>query len=257
MKVTVHQPNFLPYMGFFEKILASDVFVVYDTAQFSRDGFQHRNSILLNGTKVLCSLTVGTATAWHLPIKDVPICDDRKTRAIWKTICQAYQKAPYFALYRDAFESLFHSHPENLCDFSLQIIQLVLDCLGWTGRLVRASTLPLNPQLRKSEALLEIVQAVGGTVYLSGSSGASYLNEQLFTDAGIDVVYQSFHARPYPQRGVSAFVPNLPILDFLFNAPVESLQFEYKFHRKEDLGVRAPAEVAVGRGLLTEELEEA
>lgn len=257
MKVTVHQPNFLPYLGFFEKILASDVFVVYDTAQFSRDGFQHRNSILLNGTKVLCSLTVGTATAWHRPIKDVPICDDRKTRAIWKTICQAYQKTPSFALYRDALESLFQSHPTNLCDFSLQIIHLILDRLGWTGRLVRASTLSLNPQLRKSEALLEIVQAVGGTVYLSGSSGASYLNEQLFRDAGIDVLYQSFRARPYPQRGASTFVPNLPAIDFLFNAPIESLQFEYKFHRKEDLGIRAAAHVPIGDSLLTEEVEEA
>jgi hypothetical protein len=256
MKVTVHQPNFLPYLGFFEKILASDVFVVYDTAQFSRDGFQQRNSILLNGTKVLCSLSVGTADAWHLPLKDVPIKDDRKTRAIWATLCQAYQKAPYFQLYRPRFEPLFLGHPTNLCDFSLQIIEVVLQILGWTGRIVRTSTLNLDLTKRKSEALLEIVQAVGGTVYLSGSSGKSYLNEQIFRDAGVEVLYQAFHPHPYPQRS-EAFVPNLPILDFLFNAPVSSLQFEYKFHRKEDLGVGASTEVSIGRGLLTEEVEEA
>lgn len=256
MKVTVHQPNFLPYLGFFEKILASDVFVVYDTAQFSRDGFQQRNSILLNGTKVLCSLSVGTAEAWHLPIKDVPIKDDRKTRAIWTTICQAYQKAPYFARYRSHFEPLFLGHPTNLCDFSLQIIEVVLQILGWTGRIVRASTLGLDPTKRKSEALLEIVQAVGGTVYISGSSGKSYLNEQIFRDAGIEVLYQAFHAHPYPQRS-AVFVPHLPVLDFLFNAPIETLQFEYKFHRKEDLGVGGPAEVAVRSSFLTEEVEKA
>jgi hypothetical protein len=92
--------------------------------------------------------------------------------------------------------------------------------------------------------LLEIVQAVGGTVYVSGSSGRSYLEEDMFADAGIEVVYQTFRAQTYPQSGTE-FVPNLAFLDFLFNACPEDLQFQYKFDRKERLCVNASAQVPV------------
>jgi len=240
MKVTIHQPNFLPYLGFFEKILYSDVFVIYDTAQFSRDGFQQRNFIKLGDGKHLCCLQVGS-DAWHHPIKDVAIKNDIVTQKMWKTISLAYRKAPYFHLYREELEALFLSHPTNLSDFSTAIIRYVLEKLHWTGTIVRTSELPmLDPSLRKTDALLQIVQAVGGSVYVSGSSGKNYLEEHKFTAAGIEVVYQAFRATPYPQLG-SEFIPNLAVLDWLFNAPIDSLQFQYKFDRREALGQAAPA----------------
>lgn len=234
MKVTVHQPNFLPYIGFFEKILYSDVFVVYDTAQFSRDGFQQRNYIKFDNGKVLCTLSVGTASAWHLPIQDVPIKDNIKTQKIWKTIALAYKKAPFFKEYATDLEAIFASNPTNLCDFNMKIIEYILHKLKWRGKIVYASSLGLDATKRKTDALVDIVQAVGGTVYVSGSSGKNYLEEEAFKRLGIDVVYQSFTATPYPQLG-DTFIPNLPILDYMFNARLEDLQLHYTFNRKECL----------------------
>ena len=232
MKVTIHQPNFLPYLGFFEKILYSDVFVIYDTAQFSRDGFQQRNYIKIGNSKYLCCLQVGS-DAWRHPINDVTIKNDNVTQKIWKTIALAYKKAPFFHLYRDELETIFMSHPTNLSDFSIVLILYVLEKLHWTGKIIRTSELPtLDTSLRKTDALLHIVQAVGGTVYVSGSSGKNYLEEHKFTDVGIDVVYQSFHPAIYPQQGTD-FIPNLAVFDRLFNASIDSLEFQYKFDRIE------------------------
>lgn len=239
MKVTIHQPNFLPYLGFFEKILYSDVFVVYDTAQFSRDGFQQRNYIKLRQDKYLCTLSVGTASAWHLPIMHVPIVDNRKTQSLWKTIALAYGKAPYFARYKSDLEQIFLSNPTRLSELSMRLIEFFLAKLNWKGTIVYASSLDLDPAKRKTEALLEIVQRVGGTVYVSGSSGKNYLEEDMFRDAGIEVVYQSYTPLVYPQHG-SEFFPGLAFLDYLFNAPLEDLHFKYKFDRKERLCTEAP-----------------
>ena len=240
MKVTIHQPNFLPYLGFFEKILYSDVFVVYDTAQFSRDGFQQRNYIKLRDEKYLCTLSVGTPSAWHMSIKDVPIIDNRKTQNIWKTIALAYRKAPFFSRYQAEIESLFMANPTSLSALSMQIIEFFLQKLNWKGKIVYASTLGLDPAKRKTDALLEIVQRVSGTMYISGSSGKSYLEEDKFREAGIDVVYQSYTPLVYHQLG-EEFIPGLAFLDYLFNAPLEDLKFNYKFNRKERLCEGAPA----------------
>jgi len=255
MKVTIHQPNFLPYLGFFEKILYSDVFVVYDTAQFSRDGFQQRNYIKLRDEKHLCTLAVGTASAWHLPIMSVPLIDNRKTQNLWKTITLAYRKTPYFDVYRNDIESFFFSNPTTLSGLSMQLIEYFLQKLNWKGKIVYASSIGLDPMKRKTDALLEIVQKVGGTVYVSGSSGKSYLEEDKFRDAGIDVVYQSYTPLVYPQMG-DRFIPGLAFLDYLFNAPLEDLQFKYKFDRKERLCVMTTAEEPVAPSLVSEKGEE-
>lgn len=239
MKVTIHQPNFLPYLGFFEKILYSDIFVIYDTTQFSRDGFQQRNYIKLNNVKHLCTIPVG-ASAWHLSIKDVAILETHQIKKIWKTIKNAYLKAPYFKKYQHELEMIFSSNPKNLTDFNILLIQFFLEKLNWKGKIIRSSELNLDTTKRKTDALLEIVQQVGGTTYISGSSGKSYLEEEKFTEAGIDVVYQSFKAFEYNQLG-DTFIPNLGFIDYLFNMPLDSLQFQYIFNRKESLCVQTPA----------------
>lgn len=236
MKVTIHQPNFLPYLGLFEKVLYSDVFVIYDTTQFSRDGFQQRNYIKIGNDKHLCSLSVGTSSSWHLAIKDVPIIDNLKTKKMWKTIQTSYSRSPYFKLYEKELEAIFNSEPKTLSDFSIQLIQYFLDKLNWKGRILRSSELTLDTTKRKTDALLEIVQAVGGTVYVSGSSGKNYLEEEKFTQAGIEVVYQSFKPIVYSQRG-SDFIPNLAFIDYLFNMPLDELRFNYVFNRKECFSV--------------------
>lgn len=235
MKVTIHQPNFLPYLGFFEKILYSDIFVIYDTTQFSRDGFQQRNYIKLNNMKYLCTIPVGSS-AWHLSIKDVPILESVQIKKIWKTITNAYLKTPYFQKYKSELETIFLSNPKNLTEFNILLIRFFLEKLNWKGKIIRSSELNIDTTKRKTDALLEIVQKVGGTTYISGSSGKSYLEEEKFTEVGIDVVYQSFKAFEYKQLG-DTFIPNLGFIDYLCNMPIESLQFDYIFNRKEGLRI--------------------
>jgi hypothetical protein len=216
MKVTIHQPNYLPNAGFFHKILQCDVYVVYDTAQFVRSRFDNRNYVKANNTKVLMTVPVSHESHFR-PIAEARVDNRGAWRAKhWKTIEGAYRKAPYFASLRDAFERIYAVAPETLPDLSLPIIREILGILGWKGRVELASRLPLDRGRRSTDAILDILAAVDATAYLAGASSKKYLAEEAFGQRPIALEYHRFAPPVYRQLG-EPFLPNLSALDLIFN----------------------------------------
>ncbi|MGA9522236.1 MAG: WbqC family protein [Myxococcaceae bacterium] len=216
MRVTIHQPNYLPNAGFFHKILQCDGYVVYDTAQFVRSRFDNRNLIKTNNAKIFMTVPI-TRDSHFKPIAEARVNNSTPWREKhWKTLEGAYQKAPHFAALGPDLEEIYSAEPDVLPDMSLPIIRKLLAFFGWKGQIVRASELPLDRSLRSTDAIIDILRAVGATSYLAGASSKKYLEEEAFARSGIALEYHHFAPPVYRQLG-EAFIPNLCALDLVFN----------------------------------------
>ena len=217
MIVTIHQPNYLPYLGFFDKMVKADIFVVYDDAQFNKGDFQHRNKIrIYHGWKWL---TVPVEKK-SIPIKEIKIRNEISTKSEnWphthlKNIREAYKNAPYYSTYEKDFEAIYKKSYDKLIDLNMAIIYFLVDAFDIETKLVFSSELDFTS--KSTQRLVEIVQTIGGDVYLSGPSGRNYLDVSLFNKREISVKFQDFK-HPLYKQFYSGFIPNMSAIDALFN----------------------------------------
>jgi hypothetical protein len=217
-RIGVHQPNYFPWIGYFHKLAAVDVFVLLDNVEF-----QHGNAkSVTNRTAIKLShghqrITVPILrTGAPQSLQDVRV-DERQR---WKhkhlgSLKAAYGRAPAFSSIFPAVAAVIESAGDSLAALNRQSIEVACRLLGIETPLFLASSLDLRAT-EKSERLVEICRKVGGTAYLSGQGGRRYNDEQLFESNGIQLEYPNFACPEYPQLH-GAFVPNLSILDLLFN----------------------------------------
>ena len=216
MLVSIHQPMYLPWLAFFDKVVRSDVFVLFDTAQFERGEYINRQYVkTANGATLL---TVPVAGGREQPIIDTLI---RAAPGRWDwrrkhiaTIRQAYARAPRFAELMPHLEALYAASPRTICELNISQLQFWLSWFGVRRRLERASV--LRDLQAAPQTNLGLCKAVGADTYLSGPMGGDYLDEQPFESAGIRVVYQDFKHPTYPQLH-GAFQAGLGIVDFAMN----------------------------------------
>lgn len=219
MIVSIHQPAYLPWLGYLDKILRSDLFIYLDTVQFQKGSFQNRNHV--RGVAGPILLTVPVLIGGRLfetTLKDVRINNlTRWRRKHAETIRQNYQRAPMFARHWPLISAYYEREWEHLADLCFSMLKGLCAQLGINTKIMRASE--LAPTLkRKSDLVLELCQQVGATEYLAGKYGRAYLNLDAFSDAGIAVRFQEYRHPRYTQQRLP-FQPNLAALDLLFNEP--------------------------------------
>jgi len=215
MIVAGHQPNYLPWLGFFDKMVQCDVFVVEDCVQFERQGFENRNRV-----KIRQGVIWLTAPVEHvgkgLLINEARIANAAEPRWAerhWMTLKQNYHKAPFWEKYQGFFEQAYGRRWELLIDLNVHLIKGVMRFLGIEKRLVMASSLGAGGN--KAELVLNQCKALGATVLLAGSGAREYLRPGDFEEKGIKVVFQDFKYPVYEQLH-GAFVPDLSVIDYLF-----------------------------------------
>ncbi len=218
--VAIHQPNFLPYAGFFWKMDVADVFILYDTAQYSRNDYHNRCQIKTPHGPAW--LTVPVRSASHRPIRDVEIDNKQRwAKKILTTLEANYARAPHFPDYAPALENvLLDGRWSHIASLNAKLLGLLQENLGIATKVVSASGLPPPTSSDPTGKIVDMVRAVNGTIYLSGPAGRSYLNTQLFR--GIALQYSDFQPIPYPQLW-GPFQPNLSVLDSLFNCGPDAL----------------------------------
>jgi hypothetical protein len=222
MIVTIHQPEHLPWSGFFDKMRQADVFVLLDTTQFAKDDFQNRNRIKTNKGPVWLTVPVYKKGKSEQTILDVEICNDRNWRnRCWSLIYQNYRDAPYFAQHEEFFQELYARPWSRLVDLNLAVIRYLARQLGLATNLVMASSLKVYER-GPTNVNLTICRLLGADEYLSGAFGKQYLDEAQFAEHGIRVRYQDFQHPVYPQLW-GDFVPNMSVIDLLFNCGDASL----------------------------------
>lgn len=216
MILAAHQPDFMPYLGFFHKYVNCDVFVLYDTAQYNKNGWRNRNRIRTNAGQTWITVPVSASLEDH--IFQAKIADGNFIKKHLKTIQLAYGKAPYFTEYFPKIEALYAEAAEHqqFSRFTESLLRVVFDAIGKKVQIIRASELDLDLSKRSTEALVELCKKVGATTYYTGPGAREYLDEALFKKEGIEVVWQEFHHPQYPQIH-DTFDPHLSVFDALFN----------------------------------------
>lgn len=213
--ISVHQPAYLPWLGYLARIAASDVFVFLDTVQFEKNSFTNRNRIkTANG---LLWLTVPVLQQGHSSKRLVDIeIDNRQDwrRKHLRSIEQNYRRAPRFAECFPRLVDLYKTEDGRLAELCFRQLRFWLDELNITTPVVRASELPVVGQ--KSDLVLALCRHLGASTYLSGPLGRDYLDEQDFSSAGIRLTYQDYVHPEYTQL-YGAFAPSMAVIDYWMN----------------------------------------
>lgn len=222
----VHQPHYLPWLGLIDKIDRSDLYVVLDTVQFERRGWQNRNYIAGEGGKQLLTVPV-TQTARDERIMDKKIDNTQKWRMkhLRALLNHSYRNAPYLHEYREEISHLYEQRWEHMVELSIATTHLFLRAFGIDTPVVRASRLGEFTG-RKSELLAQVCSAADADTLLSGDGARDYLDADLLKQHGVEVEWQNFEHPVYPQRsrGPDGFTSHLAAIDLLFNAGPASLE---------------------------------
>ena len=218
--LVVLQPGYLPWLGFFDQMRRSDIFVLYDDAQFDKNGWRNRNRIKSPAGPHWLTVPV-RVNSLSQRILETEI-DNRQpwARKHLGTIKQFYYKAPYLKRYLPVLEELLMGrYWERIIDLDIAVIELMCAWLGLKRRTVHSSGLDIQGE--RSERLLNMCLHFGVRRYLSGNAAQSYLDVELFARHGIEVEWQNYQHPVYPQQH-GEFVPFLSALDLLLNCGDES-----------------------------------
>lgn len=222
MIVSIHQPSYLPWLGYFEKIARSDIHVVLDTVQFEKNSFSNRNKIKTPQEWTWLSIPVLTKGKFgDLSFQNLEIDNAQKwqTKHL-KTILMNYTKAPYFDQYKQGLMSFYENKTwTNLGDLNFKMLKYFLGELDIDTKIVLASDIDAEGQ--KSDLVLNICKHFGASEYISGALGSNYLDEQSFEDIDIKIAYQHYQHPVYNQL-YNEFQPYMAIIDLLFNCGAES-----------------------------------
>jgi hypothetical protein len=213
--VSGHQPNYLPWLGFFDKMRVSDMFIIEDDIQFERQGFTSRNKIkTVDGVRWL-SVPVKHE---NLPVKirDVEISNEGEpswASRHWLTLKHSYCKAPFWRDYSSFFEDTYERSWVKLIDLNMHLIRGIMHFLDIKTQIVMGSTLGVSG--RKNELIIAQCKAVGGDTQLAGIGGKGYIDQNRFEQEGIKLCFQNFQQPLYPQLH-GKFASNLSVVDYLF-----------------------------------------
>jgi hypothetical protein len=225
MIVSIHQPSYFPWLQLIDKIRQSDRFVLLDTVQLSDSLFQHRNLFLnTNGEQHILTIPIERKGHLNSTIKDIRISQSKWQKKHNRFLFFNYKKHPYFNEIYPTLQPFFERDYRFLIDALDDSMRLSFELLGVETEIVRASSLTLNPELRKEQHVLDILRCVKATKYLSGNGAKAYQTETNFTSQGIDLHYQEFVMPIYEQRNTDAFDGGLSCLDLLFNLGVQTSQ---------------------------------
>lgn len=219
MLVAIHQPNFFPWLGYFDKIRRADMFVFLDAVDYPRSGsggmgsWCNRVKIAIQGEAqwVTCPLQ---KLALGEPITAATIDDHQPwRRKLLRTLEANYGRAGRFGEAMPLLKSLIEAEETNLAAFNIAAVRTIAARLGIGARFLRQSE--ITHAGTSTARLISLVKAVGGTAYLAGGGAGGYQEDELFAREGIELAYQNFTPRPYgpPDR----FVPGLSVIDYLMH----------------------------------------
>lgn len=216
MIISIHQPAYLPWLGYFDRIAKSDVFIFLDNVQFEKNSFTNRNRIKTPNGPLW--LTVPVKLHGHLDrvIGEIEVDEAQNwKRKHLRSIEQFYHNAPQFPAKFDRVAASYAPRISLLAEFCYQQLLFWLSELKIETRILRATEMIATGQ--KSDLVLALCKEAGATTYISGPLGKGYLQEEDFSAAGIQVEYQDFRPTEYPQQ-YGNFIPGLSVLDYWMNA---------------------------------------
>lgn len=220
MLVAIHQPNYLPWLGFFNKIKKADKFIVFNTALFSRGEYFNRNRIRVNNKEGYLWLTVPIPKERRKSyLNELKVSDlgDWHLKHL-ELIKLYYNKAEYFSEYIPIIDK-YYSKVRSLEMLDLvnwELTKKMLDIWKIDTPIIFSSDLQDTVRGDKTKRLISLLEQTGATAYYSGKQGFEYMDIEEFKESGIELVFQDYSYREYEQV-FEPFVPNLSAVDLLLN----------------------------------------
>ena len=217
--VAAHQPNYLPWLGYFDKMMRADVFVVLDGVQFPKTGgtWTNRTAVLLNGQATWLTVPIVRKYTGFRTILEMRIDESRSWRAKHsKSLQSSYGRAPAFEEVWSILSPLMQDPTSNLAEYNLSLIRAVAANLGISmSKIVKGSE--IRAQGSATEMLISTVREVGGDAYLSGGGASGYQKDAKFDESGVALREQAFVEPVRDQHGSEHFVAGLSVIDSLMN----------------------------------------
>lgn len=221
MIVAVHQPQYLPWLGYFDKMRRADVFCYLNDVQYKKNEWQNRNRI--KTAQGWQWLTV--PVRYHFPEKIYEVKINNTTgwqKKHLQALVTNYSRAPFYKIYSAFFEDAFAQDWEFIYELNIHLLTYLREALEInTKPTVISSDLKLRDE--PTDRLIDICKAVGADTYLAGQGGADYMDLQRFEKNGIKVIFQDFKHPVYAQL-FADFESHLSIVDLLFNCGPESME---------------------------------
>lgn len=227
MNVVILQPSYIPWRGYFHQIDKADLFIFYDDVQYDKHGWRNRNQIKTpNGNRWLTIPVYKKGVVVDsIPINQIKVCWDTAWNVQhWDLICRSYKRAPYFDEYQDFLAGFYHQRPNCLADFTIEMTIAIARKLGINHTCFIRSSQLTEICAQKTDRLIQILQAVGATHYISGPSARDYIEIEKFDRAGITLEYMNYDYREYPQLH-PPFCSQVSILDLLLMTGPEAMTY--------------------------------
>ena len=220
MIVAVHQPQYLPWLGYFDKIRRADMFCYLDSVQYKKNDWQNRNRI--KTSQGWQWLTVPVRFKYPEKISEVKINPTVKWRQKHlQALVTNYRRAPFFDQYIEIFEQIYSEDWELVSELNICFIERLKAVLGLGAKkAIRSSQLDLSED--PTDRLIDICSAANADIYLSGQDGIKYMDLERFKANGVQVVVQDYRHPVYPQM-FAGFESHMSVVDLLFNCGPKSL----------------------------------
>jgi len=248
IRVSLHQPNFLPWTKLFDKILASDIYIAYDSVQYTHSEFHARQWITGRDGPVWLSAPVLTRGRSRQPLYKAELVPGRAWRdAHLRLLTEHYRRAPYFCDVMAVLESVYDRDDHLLVDFNLRLLEALLGYVGASVQMVRATSYGHSGS--NTERVIQLTQAVGGDIHVTSTYGTSrqYIDWKRVAAAGIAVESQVFTEPCYRQQ-FEPFQPNLSVVDLLFAVGPAAAGLLAEMRQFDLVLPAAPVTLEVARG---------
>lgn len=220
MLVAVHQPQYLPWLGYFDKIRRADFFVLLDNVQFKKNEWQNRNKI--KTAQGWQWLTVPVKYKFPQLINEVIINNSVKWQHKQRhAILTNYKKAPCYHYLDAVFDEIFSHAWQSISQLNIRVVTMLTKILGIDTPLFVASEIGEFPN-DPDERLIAITKHFKADAYLAGSGGRQYMDLMKFRERGIEVLFQDYRHPVYDQR-FGEFVPYMSVIDLILNHGENSL----------------------------------
>lgn len=227
MKVVILQPSYIPWRGYFDQIRRADLFIFYDDVQYDKRGWRNRNQIKTPQGKQWLTIPVFSrgAQSESIPINHIRIVWDKPwNQDHWKALQYSYRKAPYFDHYTPLLAEYYQRRDEYLADFTIEFTVALARELGITHTSFIRSSEITGIDGQKTDRLIQILQSVGATHYISGPAARDYIDDAKFEIAGISLEYMEYDYPEYPQL-YPPYDPHVSILDLLLMTGADAMQY--------------------------------
>lgn len=222
--VAIHQPNFFPWLGYFDKIVRSDIFIMMDDVQFPKTNgtWLNRVQLLISGEARWVTAPVKRDYHGTLPINEMYFDEKVPWRdKFLKTLEGNYKKTNFYQENIDFIASLIRNTDSNIGAYNKRAILAIIDYLGIDSNKIRFSS-DMNVESTATQRIIDLVKLVHGDTYYCGGGADGYQEDALYEQHNIHLQYQHYQHPEYTQKGNAGFIKGLSVIDALFQVGKEA-----------------------------------